>query len=150
MDTILSILLLIVFGIPFVLLSILIMPFVLLINKFFPPKFLRQKLTLEEFLEQLQLIKRMERIDQSYPKPETLTREQKLDETDKRILHTEAIILSMTKQERTTPHMLCSSRINRISLGCGISVGKVQHLLSEIKPLLKTNISSFYWEEECL
>jgi signal recognition particle subunit SRP54 len=50
---------------------------------------------------------------------------------DKIMAHTEAIILSMTPQERENPAILNSSRKKRIAAGCGLQVVDVNRLLKE-------------------
>ncbi len=50
---------------------------------------------------------------------------------DKIMAHTEAIILSMTPQERENPSILNSSRKKRIAAGCGLQVVDVNRLLKE-------------------
>ncbi len=51
---------------------------------------------------------------------------------DEKILaHTQAIILSMTPQERENPSLLNSSRKKRIAAGCGLQVVDVNRLLKE-------------------
>jgi signal recognition particle subunit SRP54 len=58
----------------------------------------------------------------------------KLNEGDldeKRLEHTKAIILSMTKQERENPSIIDSKRKRRISAGSGTSVQEVNQLLKQ-------------------
>ena len=50
---------------------------------------------------------------------------------EKALAHTEAIILSMTPQERENPSILNSSRKKRIAAGCGLQVVDVNRLLKE-------------------
>ena len=50
---------------------------------------------------------------------------------EKALAHTEAIILSMTPQERENPSILNSSRKKRIAAGCGLQVVSVNRLLKE-------------------
>ena len=50
---------------------------------------------------------------------------------EKIMAHTEAIILSMTPQERENPAILNSSRKKRIAAGCGLQVVDVNRLLKE-------------------
>lgn len=55
--------------------------------------------------------------------------EGKLD--DKVIKHQEAIILSMTKEERAKPAVLNASRRKRIAAGCGLTVTDVNRLVKQ-------------------
>lgn len=50
---------------------------------------------------------------------------------EKALSRTEAIILSMTPQERENPAILNSSRKKRIAAGCGLQVVDVNRLLKE-------------------
>ena len=55
----------------------------------------------------------------------------------KRIKHVEAIILSMTPQERQKPEILNGSRRARISRGCGRPVSEINRLLKQFKEMQK-------------
>ncbi|MEX2611711.1 MAG: signal recognition particle protein [Gemmatimonadota bacterium] len=55
----------------------------------------------------------------------------------KRIKHVEAIILSMTPQERRKPEILNGSRRARISRGCGRPVAEINRLLKQFKEMQK-------------
>ena len=50
---------------------------------------------------------------------------------EKQMAHTEAIILSMTPQERENPQILGASRKKRIAAGCGLQVVDVNRLLKQ-------------------
>ena len=52
---------------------------------------------------------------------------------DKALAHTEAIILSMTPQERENPQILAASRKRRIAAGCGLTVADVNRLLKQFE-----------------
>ena len=51
--------------------------------------------------------------------------------TRRHLAHTEAIILSMTPQERENPQILAASRKRRIAAGCGLEVADVNRLLKQ-------------------
>jgi len=51
--------------------------------------------------------------------------------------HTEAIIYSMTPQERRDPGMLNGSRRRRIAIGSGMSVQDVNRLLNQFRQMKK-------------
>jgi signal recognition particle subunit SRP54 len=55
----------------------------------------------------------------------------------KRFKHVEAIILSMTPQERSNPDILDGSRRLRIAKGCGRPVSEVNRLLKQFKEMQK-------------
>ena len=52
---------------------------------------------------------------------------------EKALSRTEAIILSMTPQERENPAILNSSRKKRIAAGCGLQVVDVNRLLKQFE-----------------
>ena len=54
-----------------------------------------------------------------------------------RMKHIEAIILSMTPQERKKPELLNGSRRARISRGCGRPVQEINRLLEQFKEMQK-------------
>jgi signal recognition particle subunit SRP54 len=51
--------------------------------------------------------------------------------------HIEAIVLSMTKEERKNPGILTGSRRARISKGCGRPVSEVNRLLEQFREMQK-------------
>ncbi len=51
----------------------------------------------------------------------------------KQITHIEAIILSMTKEEKTNPNIIKASRKTRIAKGSGVSVSEVNKLLEQFE-----------------
>ena len=53
----------------------------------------------------------------------------------KQMAHIEAIILSMTKEERKNPSILKASRKKRIALGSGQSVEDVNRLLKQFEQM---------------
>jgi signal recognition particle subunit SRP54 len=55
----------------------------------------------------------------------------------KRMKHVEAIILSMTPQERRKPEILNGSRRARIARGCGRPVAEINRLLKQFKEMQK-------------
>jgi signal recognition particle subunit SRP54 len=59
----------------------------------------------------------------------------KIDET--MLVHTEAIILSMTPKERENPDILSSSRKKRIAAGSGTSVEEINKLLKQFDQMKK-------------
>ena len=55
----------------------------------------------------------------------------------KQMAHIEAIILSMTKEERRNPSIIKASRKTRIAKGCGLSVSEVNKLLTQFESMKK-------------
>jgi len=51
----------------------------------------------------------------------------------KTMAHTEAIILSMTPEERENPKLLGASRKKRVAAGCGLEVVDVNRLLKQFE-----------------
>ncbi len=98
--------------------------------------------TLDDYLEQFSQIKNMGSLEQIMGmmpgmKPGAL-KDAKIDE--KLIVRQEAIIKSMTKQERTKPDIIGASRKKRIAAGSGTKVEDVNRLLKQfeqIKQLMK-------------
>ena len=95
--------------------------------------------TLDDYLEQFQQVKNMGSLDQlagMMPgmKPGAL-RDAQIDE--KAIARTEAIIKSMTKEERAKPDILGASRKKRIAAGSGTTVEEVNKLLKQFDQVTK-------------
>jgi signal recognition particle subunit SRP54 len=56
---------------------------------------------------------------------------------DKKLKHVEAIVLSMTKKERSDPEIMNGSRRMRVAKGSGRTVQEVNTLLSQFKQMQK-------------
>ena len=102
-------------------------------------KFREQTFSLDDFLEQLHQLKKMGNLDQllgMMPGANTgALKDAQIDE--KQMKRTEAIILSMTKQERLKPEMINGSRRRRIAKGSGTSVEEVNKLLKQFDQMKK-------------
>ena len=61
----------------------------------------------------------------------------KIGDTEKEMMRQEALILSMTKKERTNPDILSSSRKYRIAKGAGSNIQEVNRLLKKYKQIQK-------------
>ena len=100
-----------------------------------------QTLTLEDFLDQLQQIKQMgslENLLEMIPGFNKTSKQLKnFSLGDKQILVVEAIINSMTKEERLRPEIIDSSRRRRISMGSGTTVQDVNRLLKQFGQMKK-------------
>lgn len=102
-------------------------------------KMLKNQFTLNDFLKQLQSIKKMgslESIMRMIPGlGRKLPADLKID--DKQLKHIEAIIQSMTEKEREHPEIINGSRRLRIAKGCGLSVTEVNRLLRQFEDMKK-------------
>lgn len=96
-------------------------------------KLKKNRFTLQDYLDQIQQIKGMGDLNQiASMMPGDLGRQlQGATIDEKAILHTEAIILSMTPQERDNPQILNASRKRRIAAGCGQDVAAINRLLKQ-------------------
>jgi len=88
---------------------------------------------LNDFKAQFQQMKKMGGMNAMLDKlPAQLSQAaQQVNVDDKTINRTEAIINSMTPQERTKPEILKASRKRRIATGAGVTVQEVNRLLSQ-------------------
>ena len=94
--------------------------------------------TLTDYLEQLAQLKKMgslESVLAMVPGMSANMKDTKIDEN--MLVHTEAIILSMTPKEREKPEILTSSRKKRISNGSGTSVEEINKLLKQFEQMKK-------------
>jgi len=93
----------------------------------------------DDFLEQLQQIKQLGPLDQILEMIPGLSPKKgmKLAVDEDALRHTEAIIYSMTPQERRDPGMLNGSRRRRIAIGSGMSVQDVNRLLNQFRQMKK-------------
>jgi len=106
-------------------------------------KLRREEFTLEDFYDQLQQIRKMGPLqDLLSLMPGNLSKTMKGVQVDeKNLIHIEAIINSMTPNERRHPNILNGSRKKRIAKGSGTSVQDVNRLINQfnmIKKMVKT------------
>ena len=96
-------------------------------------KLKKNSFTLSDYFDQLQQIRNMGDLSQlAGMMPGNLGNKLQGAQIDeKAIAHTEAIILSMTPEERENPQILGASRKKRIAAGCGLQVVDVNRLLKE-------------------
>mgnify|MGYP000079923210 FL=1 len=93
---------------------------------------------LEDFYEQLQRIKKMGSLRELVGMIPGLGRQIKDVEVDEEAFkHIEAIILSMTPEERRHPEIIDASRRRRIARGCGLEVSDVNQLLRQFQEMKK-------------
>lgn len=59
------------------------------------------------------------------------------DEAEKKLARTEAIIYSMTPEERRNPKLMNPSRKNRIAKGAGVDIAEVNRLVKQFEQMKK-------------
>ncbi len=92
--------------------------------------------TLTDYLEQLAQLKKMGSLESMLAMiPGMSGKDVQIDEN--MLMHTEAIILSMTPKERQNPDILTSSRKKRIAAGSGTSVEEINKLLKQFEQMRK-------------
>ena len=98
-----------------------------------------QQFTLEDFLEQMQQLKNMGSLNQILSMMPGLSPKQLqgVDLDDKKMVHFEAIIQSMTRKERIDPSIINANRKKRIAGGSGTSVQDINNLLKRFEELKK-------------
>lgn len=105
-------------------------------------KMLSNEFTLEDFLSQMQQIKKMGPLKDlmgMIPGMNKFNLEEALQGVDpsKEMAKTEAIIQSMTKEERNNPSILNGPRKKRIAQGSGRSIAEVNRLLKQFEEMKK-------------
>ena len=102
-------------------------------------KMREQTFSLEDFLDQLRQLKKMGNLDQLMAMmPGGNTGALKNAQVDEKQLdRIEAIILSMTPEERLRPDIINGSRRRRIAKGCGMGVEDVNRLLKQFDQMKK-------------
>lgn len=102
-------------------------------------KILSKQFTFDDFLEQLQSLKNMGSIEQimSMIPGFNSNKLKGLDINDKDIKRIEAIIQSMTKEERYNPSIINGSRKKRIAKGSGTSIQQVNNLIKQFEQTKK-------------
>ena len=102
-------------------------------------KMMKGKFDLEDFLAQLNQIKKLgplENLIKMIPGAKKMgIADAKID--PKQMAHIEAIILSMTPEERHNPDIIKASRKERIAKGCGLTVTDVNKLLNQFEEMKK-------------
>ena len=102
-------------------------------------KMREQTFSLDDFLDQMRQLKKMGNLEQLIAMVPGVNagalKNAQLDESQ--MAKTEAIILSMTKQERLKPEIINGSRRKRIANGSGTSVEDVNKLLKQFEQMKK-------------
>lgn len=95
---------------------------------------------LEDFRDQLHQIQQidLDKMLEKFPGMSQIPAEIKNQHlSPKKIKQQEAIILSMTPEERRNPEIIKGSRKRRIAAGCGLDVPEVNRLLKQFKEMQK-------------
>ena len=101
-------------------------------------QFLAGEFTFDDFLASYKMLRRMGPLKGVLSMlPGVGKQLQGLDVNEKDMGRVEAIVLSMTPQERRLPHLIDGSRRKRIAAGSGTSVQQVNQLLSARKQMQK-------------
>jgi signal recognition particle subunit SRP54 len=101
-------------------------------------KLMENQFTLQDFLEQLQRVRKMgslKSILKMVPGMERAIKEIDEEEMEKRIRRVEAIINSMTPKERNNPKVLNASRRQRIARGSGVQVRDVNDVIKQFRDM---------------
>lgn len=101
-------------------------------------KLRKESFTLEDFLGQLQRLKKMGPLDQLLGMiPGMKSSGLGADVGEKEFVRIEAVINSMTREERRLPSIIDGSRRKRIARGSGTSVQEVNRLLNQFQQMKK-------------
>lgn len=105
-------------------------------------KFMKNEFTLQDYLDQLQKIKKMGPLSQIMGMIPGMSKMQlqgmvNNEEAEQRMRKVEAIISSMTLQERTRPKILNASRKKRIARGSGTEVRDVNDVIKQYRQMKK-------------
>lgn len=104
-------------------------------------KLKKNQFSLEDFLDQIQQIKKMGSLDQILGMVPGINKLKQLKDApkpdEKELAKTEAIIRSMTKKERQNHKIINASRRQRIAAGSGTQVSEVNRVLKSYSAMLK-------------
>ena len=96
--------------------------------------------TFDDFLEQMSQVRQMGPLEDllaMIPGANKMKGMKNLQFDEKQLVHVEAIIQSMTKEERQDPSIMNASRKRRIAEGSGTSVSQVNRLLKQFNDMKK-------------
>lgn len=91
----------------------------------------------EDFLSQMQAVKKMGSLGGIMKMMPGMGNVEVGDKEEKKLKHTEALIQSMTVQERRNPNLLNGSRRTRISRGAGLPVKDLNALIKQFQQMKK-------------
>ncbi|MCL6445703.1 MAG: signal recognition particle protein [Alicyclobacillus sp.] len=96
------------------------------------------RFTLDDFREQLRQVRNLGPLDQvlkMLPGINKLKGIENINLDDKRFLRIDAIISSMTKEERANPSLMNASRRRRVANGSGVTVREVNQVLNQFEQM---------------
>lgn len=100
-----------------------------------------QQFTFDDFLDQMQQLKKMGPLNQVFGMIPGLNAKAlqgiDMDANEKKLARTEAIIKSMTKLERNEPSIINGSRRKRIAAGSGTTIQEVNRVLKDFEEMKK-------------
>lgn len=100
-------------------------------------KFQRAEFNFEDFLTQMQAVKKMGPLGGIMKMLPGMGHLNVGEKEEKKLKHTEALILSMTPQERRNPLILNGSRRGRIAAGAGLAVRDLNALIKQFQQMKK-------------
>ncbi len=103
-------------------------------------KLMEGNFNLEDFLEQLHQVKKLgplNKVMDMIPGMGQLTSQIPQEDMEKQLKRTQAIISSMTTQERRNPRLLNGSRKKRVAVGSGSTVQEINQLLTQFRQMQK-------------
>ncbi|MCL1805241.1 MAG: signal recognition particle protein [Clostridiales bacterium] len=103
-------------------------------------RMLKAELTFDDFLEQMQQMRNMGPLDQllgMIPGAGKIKGMKDMQVSEKDMAHVEAIIRSMTPEERRRPHIINGSRRKRIAAGSGTGISDVNRLIKQFEQMQK-------------
>ena len=96
-------------------------------------KMRKNEFTLEDYLEQFNQIRKMgglaKMLNMMPGMNSSTMQDVDMEQSEREMVHMEAIIQSMTVEERRNPSILNASRRKRIAAGCGLPVSKINQLI---------------------
>ncbi len=95
----------------------------------------RAEFNFEDFLRQMQAVKRMGPLGGLMKLLPGMSGVQLGDREERRMRHTEALILAMTPQERRNPNLLNASRRTRIARGAGLPLKDLNALIKQFQQM---------------
>jgi signal recognition particle subunit SRP54 len=103
-------------------------------------KMRRAEFTFEDFLEQMEQVKKMGPLDQimeMVPGMNKMKGMQNLNVNEKQLGRVEAIVKSMTREEKQKPEIINASRRKRIAAGSGTTLQDVNRLIKQFEDMRK-------------
>jgi signal recognition particle subunit SRP54 len=100
-------------------------------------KLRKSDFNLEDFLAQMQQVKKMGSMQSIVGMMPGMSGVKLGDDADHQLVRTEAIIKSMTPQERRKPDLLNGSRRQRIAKGAGVQISDVNQLMKQFQQIQK-------------